>query len=63
MSKSTYKKQQFTVRPDDEQASLIDEWLKKNPGWSRANLGIQAVMKFITEKQVLEPVEEKKEKA
>ncbi len=59
MTQKNYHANQFSVRPEGDLADMIEEWLAKNPGWSRANLGIQAVMKFITEKQVLEPVKTK----
>jgi metal-responsive CopG/Arc/MetJ family transcriptional regulator len=61
MVKKNYHEHQFSVRPDDELITLMDEWMKKNPGWSKNQLANQAIRQFITKKQELTPVEEKKE--
>lgn len=62
MTKSNYHANQFSVRPEGDLAEMIEEWLKKNPGWSKNQLANQAIRQFITKKQELTPVEDKKER-
>ena len=62
MVKKNYHSNQFSVRPDEDLVAMMEEWMKRNPGWSKNQLANQAIRQFITKKQELTPVEEKKEK-
>jgi hypothetical protein len=48
------------MHPGVDLIGPIEEWLKRNPGWSKNQLANQAIRQFITKKQELESVSVKK---
>lgn len=56
MTKGKKSAAQFTVRPGEPLAAMIEDWSEQNPGISLNQLASMALRDFITKPRILLPV-------